>query len=376
MVMDSLKHWLALKRIEGIGNIGYRNLIDTLKNPQAVFNSPLNILAAIPGISKKNASAIKSFNDWDYVEMEFDKVRRSAATIVTYHDDSYPEALKQIYDFPPFLYVKGALRSDDVNIAVVGSRLASTYGKYTTERLCRDLAHHGVTVVSGLARGIDSAAHRGAIAGRGRTIAVLGCGLDVFYPPENEPLYGEIARNGAVISEFSFGTPPVSSNFPARNRIISGISLGVVVVEATDKSGSLITARIAAEQGREVYAVPGSIDSPGSRGTNKLLKEGAKLVENVDDILDEIRHVIKNGNHDADKGVDKIIETPSPSDKNFELTLDEKMILNGLSSIPVSIDAVIQSTGWNAGRALEVLMKLELKDIVTQLPGKRFKIKT
>ena len=173
-------------------------------------------------------------------------------------------------------------------MAIVGSRLASVYGRYVTEKISRELALKGITVVSGLARGIDAAAHRGALAGKGRTIAVLGCGLDVVYPPENEELAQAVAAHGALVTEFPFGTPPNAPNFPSRNRIISGLSLGVVVVEAGEKSGSLITARIAAEQGRSVFAVPGAIESAGSRGTNRLIKQGAKLIENVEDILEEI----------------------------------------------------------------------------------------
>jgi len=184
--------------------------------------------------------------------------------------------------------VRGSFLPEEIGVAIVGSRLASTYGKYITEKLGRELAMQGITVVSGLARGIDSAAHRGALAGKGRTIAVLGCGLDIVYPPENETLAAEIAAHGAIATEFPFGTPPNAPNFPARNRIISGISLGVVVVEAGEKSGSLITARIASEQGRSVFAVPGAIESAGSRGTNRLIKQGAKLIDSVEDILEEI----------------------------------------------------------------------------------------
>ena len=199
-----------------------------------------------------------------------------------------------IYDRPAFLYVRGNLNKDDINIAVVGSRQASTYGKYTTEKISRELALKGLTIVSGMARGLDSAAHRGALTAHGRTVAVLGSGLDVIYPPENKKLFADIIQNGAVISEFPLGTPPRSTNFPARNRIISGMSYGVVIVEAGEKSGSLITARLALEQGREVFAVPGSIDTAGSRGTNKLIKQGAKLIENVDDILEEILPQLEN----------------------------------------------------------------------------------
>ena len=196
--------------------------------------------------------------------------------------------LLNIYDRPVFFYVLGRLDKEDVPLAIVGSRNASTYGRYTTDRISRELALRGITIVSGMARGIDSCAHRGALAAKGRTIAVLGSGLDVIYPPENKKLFAAISSNGAVISEFPLGTQPLSYNFPARNRIISGLSYGVVVVEAGEKSGSLITAKLAMEQGREVFAIPGTIDSASSRGTNSLIKQGAKLIENIDDILEDI----------------------------------------------------------------------------------------
>ena len=288
MIDDDWKFWIALISVDGVGSVGFKNLVDAFGNPRNVFNASHQSLTVIPGIGRKTAANVKDFNGWQKAEEELKLLKSYDARLITYQDSLYPRGLLNIYDFPPFLYVKGSLKEDDVNIAVVGSRTASTYGKFSTERLCRELAINGITVVSGMARGIDSAAHKGALAGKGRTIAVLGCGLDTIYPPENKELYEEIVSKGAVITEYPFGTPPSGSNFPARNRIISGISLGVVVVEANEKSGSLITAKLALEQGREVFAVPGSIDSAGSRGTHKLIKQGAILIENVHDILDEI----------------------------------------------------------------------------------------
>lgn len=371
-----VQYWLALHRVEGIGNIGFKNLLDAFGKPEDVFKAPLSFLKAIPGIGKKGAAGIISFNDWQCVEEELKLAEKSNVKIITCHDKDYPAALLHIYDYPPILYVKGILKTDDVNIAVVGSRYASTYGKYSTEKLCRELAFHGVTVVSGMARGIDSAAHRGAIAGKGRTIAVLGCGLDVIYPPENEKLYQEISTHGAVITEFPFGTPPNAPNFPARNRIISGISLGVVVVEATDKSGSLITARIAAEQGREVFAVPGTIDSSGSKGTNKLIKEGAILVQSVQDILDEIAPQIRTDTSNmAVTCAKKDQNMPAAIDKqmvSINLNTNETQILSIISSKPVDVNNIITSTGWNTSDVLHILLQLELKGLITQLPGKFF----
>jgi DNA processing protein len=278
-----------------------------------------------------------------------------------------------IYDRPPYIYVRGNLNKDDINIAIVGSRAASTYGKYTTEKISRDLALKGLTIVSGMARGIDSAAHHGAIAAHGRTIAILGSGLDVIYPPENKKLYADIIQNGAVISEFPLGTPPRSTNFPARNRIISGMSYGVVIVEAGEKSGSLITARLALEQGREVFAVPGSIDSAGSRGTNKLIKQGAKLIENTDDILEEILPQIE-----------PITALNPPWASNSEdvakenaeiLNEIDQNIINFISKDRVHIDDLITSTGLSSAEILSALTTMELKGIVQQHPGKFFSLK-
>jgi len=225
MNLDDLKYWIALKSVSGIGNLTFRALLDNFGSPSLIFNTPVSKLTGINGITKKMAVAINNFSDWDKVNQNFELLNKNKITVITYQDDDYPEKLKNIYDLPPFLYVRGSLMKDDINIAIVGSRRATTYGKYTTERISRELA--------------------GALAARGRTIAVLGSGLDVIYPPENKILFAEIIENGAVISEFPMGTPPIAANFPSRNRIISGMSYGVLVVEAGEKSGSLITARLA-----------------------------------------------------------------------------------------------------------------------------------
>ena len=266
-------------------------------------------------------------------------------------------------------------------MAIVGSRLASVYGRYVTEKISRELALKGITVVSGLARGIDAAAHRGALAGKGRTIAVLGCGLDVVYPPENEELAQAVAAHGALVTEFPFGTPPNAPNFPSRNRIISGLSLGVVVVEAGEKSGSLITARIAAEQGRSVFAVPGAIEAAGSRGTNRLIKQGAKLIENVEDILEEIlpqaamppavrrmpsRHP-SAGWAPARSG---IIDSSPARREIAGLGDPEQKLLLLIPHDPVGIDQLITASGLTAQEVLNSLLVLELGGFIRQLPGK------
>ena len=376
MLNQNLKYWVALKWVEGVGNVGFKALLEAFGTPQKVFEAPLSMIKAVPGIGDKTAPQIKAFKDWKKVEKELECADRTCVSIVTSQDPLYPSQLLSTYDYPAFLYVKGHLKEDDVNVAVVGSRTASTYGKFTTERLCRELVLRGITVISGLARGIDSAAHRGALSGKGRTIAVLGCGLDVVYPPENEKLFTEISLQGALISEFPFGTPPNAPNFPARNRIISGISLGVVVVEASEKSGSLITARIALEQGREVFAVPGSIDSSGSRGTNKLIKQGAKLIENVEDILEEILpqvtrapKVVKPDQRQKQPDDQQKILTSSP---DLVLKETEKTVWQVLSQKPVHIDQIITSTGLTAHEVLVILLNLELQGLIEQKPGKTY----
>ena len=381
MIANDRKYWIALKSIDGVGSVGFKNLVDACGHPRNVFNASLQTLTVIPGIGPKTAANVKDFKGWHKIEEELDLLKNYDARLITYRDSLYPRGLLNIHDFPPFLYVKGSLKENDVNIAVVGSRMASTYGKFSTERLCRELATNGITVVSGMARGIDSAAHKGALAGKGRTIAVLGCGLDTVYPPENQELYEEIVSKGAVITEYPFGTPPSGSNFPARNRIISGISLGVVVVEANEKSGSLITAKLALEQGREVFAVPGSIDSAGSRGTHKLIKQGAKLIENVYDILDEILPQVEMRSK-VHPQEESIVTQDSGEEKRPEqrtvinrLTDTEESILKSISSKALDVDGIITSTGLKPGDVLNILLTLELRGIIKQLPGKKFMVK-
>ncbi len=383
MTDHDLKYWLALKWVEGVGNLGFIALVDSFGSPEAAFNAAAGDLKEVAGIGQKTAAAIKSFSQWKQVEKELESLRGHQASIVTYHDPLYPKNLLNIYDYPPLLYVKGEFLHDEVIVAVVGSRIASPYGKFSTERLCRELAAKGITVASGLARGIDAAAHQGSLAGRGRTIAVLGCGIDIVYPPENKELFKMIPAQGAIITEYPFGTPPSGANFPARNRIISGLSLGVVVVEATDKSGSLITARMALEQGREVFAVPGSIDAVGSKGTNRLIKQGAKLIENADDIIEEIlpqtgRNMEslnpkeKSPRKPNGEGMETNASATKGGESTGELNEGERKILGHITSAPIDIDTLIAVTGERAGEILNTLLLLELKGIISQLPGKTF----
>jgi len=382
MDQESLKYWIALRAVEEVGCVGFRTLLQAFSSPRAVFSATAQTLQVIPGIGPKTADHIRSFSDWGMAEREIERARELEVAIVTCEDAIYPRNLLNIYDYPPLLYVQGSLCPEEICVAVVGSRLASVYGRYTTEKISRELALQGITVVSGLARGIDAAAHRGALAGKGRTIAVLGCGLDIVYPPENEGLAGAVVAHGALITEFPFGTPPNAPNFPSRNRIISGISLGVVVVEAGEKSGSLITARIAAEQGRSVFAVPGEIGAAGSRGTHRLIKQGAMLIENVEDILDEILpQAGRSPSASNEPSVSSRLDAPAPDPEKTTaparveiagLGNQEKRLLSLIPSRPVDIDTLITSSGLTAQEVLNALLILELRGLIRQMPGKQF----
>lgn len=282
-------------------------------------------------------------------------------------DDGYPVWLRAISSPPDVLYCDGRIEPRDRQaIAIVGSRQATPYGLRMTETLARELSGAGFTIVSGLARGIDAAAHRAALEAGGRTIAVLGCGLDITYPPEHGRLREEVAANGAVVTEFPAGTPPKPSHFPQRNRIISGLSLGVVVVEAAEDSGSLITARFALEQGREVFAVPGSIDAPLSRGPHGLIKQGAKLVETVDDIVEDLLPQLETtGILKRRPGLPKAGELPN-------LSPEERLLIDQMSREPLHLDDLTERSGLTPAGVAGILLGLELKAVVRQLPGQRY----
>ncbi len=383
MDQESLKYWIALRAVEEVGCVAFRTLLQAFSSPRAVFSATAQTLQVIPGIGPKTADHIRSFSNWKMAEREIERAAELGVDIVTCDNPLYPPNLLNIYDYPPFLYVKGSLCTAEIFVAVVGSRLASVYGRYTTEKISRELALKGITIVSGLARGIDAAAHRGALAGKGRTIAVLGCGLDIVYPPENEELAATVALNGALVSEFPFGTPPNAPNFPSRNRLISGISLGVVIVEAGEKSGSLITARIAAEQGRSVFAVPGEIGAAGSRGTHRLIKQGAMLIENVEDILEEILPQVGNPPVVFVETSTALPPEALIPDRESPLTPilrgdvaglgdKENKLMSLITFHPVNIDTLISSSGFTAQEVLNALLILELGGHIRQMPGKQF----
>jgi DNA processing protein len=366
--MDSLLPWFYLKSVPGIGNHLYKRLIDRFNSPEAVFRSSPQQLLEVEGISARQAAAIVDCKPVDRIKAELDQVNQKGYKIITLNNPAYPVLLREIPDPPPLLYVCGTLDGLEKNIAVVGSRNATAYGITATQRLCADLAAFNMTIVSGMAIGIDTAAHQGALAAKGKTIAVLGSGFNNIYPSENLYLFRRITEEGAVISEFMLDTEPEAHNFPIRNRIISGMSMGTVVVEATRKSGSLITARLAAEQNREVFAVPGSIQSFKSAGAHTLIKQGAKLVENAQDVLEELAAFINapHRSEDRDPGDNAAVIPMLPS--------DELAVYKVLSPYPEHIDTIVRKTRIEPGKLLGLLLQLELKGMVHQLPGKLFAI--
>jgi DNA processing protein len=364
--MDKLLPWFALKSIVGIGNHTFKRLIVHFKSPDKIFQASTADILQVEGVTRRQATAIKTQKISEDVKKELDLVKKKHYEIVTFSDSDYPVLLREIPDPPPFLYVYGHIVSDSKNIAVVGSRNATGYGIASTRRLCEHLANLKITIVSGMAKGIDTAAHEGALMGKGKTVAVLGSGLEKIYPSENRRLFHQISKQGAVISEFPLLTEPEGPNFPRRNRIISGMSLGAVIVEATKKSGSLITARLAAEQGREVFAVPGSIQSFKSTGTHGLIKQGAKLVEHARDIIQELTPFI-----DTRVAIDPD-EQGNQNSPPAGLSPEAARVFQALEPYPVHIDDLVYKVSMEPGKLLSVLLELELKGMVHQAPGKLF----
>jgi DNA processing protein len=360
---EEVFYWLALSLTPGIGSTLMRRLLDRFNTPEAVFHAPMKELSKIEGLGEKVVQEIRKGPLEKVVERELSLLREVGGRVITLKDEEYPKRLKDIYDPPALLYVRGALKKEDeFAISIVGSRKTTPYGRWFTEKVSQELARHGVTIVSGMARGIDSLAHWGAISGGGRTIAVLGCGVDVIYPSENRNLFAKMIDHGAILSEFPMGSPPEGGHFPRRNRIISGLSLGVVVVQASEKSGSLITAGYALEQGREVFAVPGNVGTESSRGTHRLIKEGAKLVESSEDILEEILPQWRGERETTPK-----VEIPRP-----DLTEEEKVLYELLSETPLHIDVMIRESRMDPGKVSSLLLNLELKGMISQWPGKCF----
>lgn len=358
-----LRAFLTLMSIPSVGQTRMRSLIDAFGSPTNVLNADPKALVRLPNISETLARQIATERDPRWVDKQLKLMDSLGVQVVSLWDDGYPARLRTIYDPPPLLFIRGDVaRCDDFSIAIVGTRKATHYGRQIAQMLSGELVLRGITVVSGLARGIDTIAHKSALANGGPTVAVLGCGLDVVYPPENRKLYQEVESNGAIMSEFAMGTRPDPGNFPSRNRIISGMSQGVVVVEAGERSGALLTANLAVDQGREVFAVPGNINNPMSQGPNNLIKIGAKIVTDIDDIINELRHVPQSF---AQRQKLEQRETPPLSEA-------ETHIYKALSTEPKHIDVLSEELDKTSAELLGHLLQMELKGAVLQLPGKLF----
>ncbi|MBL7068430.1 MAG: DNA-protecting protein DprA [Candidatus Omnitrophica bacterium] len=361
---------LILLNMAGIGSVRLNKLISFFGSIENTLKASQADLERLNDIGPKLARKISRIRYKEGLKKEEGLIGKNRAAVLALFDDAYPENLKNIYDPPLLLYVKGdILPEDKIAVSIVGSRKASLYGINICQEISQQLAGFGVAVISGLARGIDSAAHRGALKSGGRTLAVLGNGLDSLYPRENRRLAEEIARSGALISEFPMEMPPMRQNFPIRNRIISGLSLGVVVVEAARKSGALITAACALDQGREVFAVPGKAGTATAMGTHGLIKEGARLAESADDIIDELNL--------APIGLDNTRRTTSgrgmgDNINRRSLTNPQKKIYNILSDEPIHVDDLIDKSTFPAVEVTRLLLELEIKKLVRELPGKNF----
>ena len=363
--MGQIENLILLNTVEEFGFKKLEGLLKAFRNTSGILKAGRSELLAGGGIDKKLAEKITHLDDKRLLK-EMRLMHKRGARAVSIFDKEYPENLKNIYSPPVLLYVRGEIKPEDFNaVAIVGSRRPSHYGISTCERLASQLASMGITVISGLARGIDTTAHRGAVK-TGRTIAVLGSGLDYIYPAENKKLAGEISEKGAVISEFPMDTPPNRRNFPRRNRMISGLSLGVLVVEASEKSGSLITANFALEENRELFAIPGQVNSETSVGSNSLIKQGAKLVEKPEDVITEIENNLRFAalqKHGQDRST-------TPADK--ALSDEEKNVKRFLSHEPVYIDELAKKSNMSVSKISALLLALELKNVIKELPGKNF----
>jgi DNA processing protein len=372
-------YWLGLRRIHGVGPRIARLLLERFGSADRIFAASEADLTET-GIPRPTARNIREFQDFAPIERELCELPRVGARLIKWNEPEYPANLRHIADPPPYFFQRGSLTLTDAKyVAVVGARAASDAGRRMAQRMGMELAAKGFTVVSGLARGIDSEAHQGALDGNGRTVAVLGCGVDIVYPPENRKLAEAMLESGsALISELPLGTPPLAENFPPRNRLISGLCLGVIVVEAAEKSGSLITARLALEQDRQVFAVPGSPLTGKTRGSNRLIREGARLVECVEDVIEELApQFVVDATRPAAVDEKSTGRQPGDLDENlFESeSTDAKMILSCLKDANrLHVDSIIEESGLSTQIVLKLLLDLELKGIVTQHPGKLFSL--
>lgn len=364
--MNNLDALLILNAIPGLGPKRIRALIEHFGSAEKVLSVSQEDLLNTGDLPEHAVLNLVHFSRDQFLGHEYDLLKSRGISVVTMDDQRYPQHLREISTGPVLLYVKGKSEVlKEPAIAIVGSRRASLYGLGVARRFAVELCEAGLSVISGLARGIDTAAHQGALQAQGVTIAVLGCGLDHMYPAENEDLAERIAQDGAIISEFPMETLPVSFNFPRRNRIISGLSHGVVVVEAALKSGALITSDFALEQGREVYAVPGQLGEPASQGANRLIQQGAKLVLSSDDILEDLAPVLKEFRPKKQEP-DQDVRTDNT------LSVEEQNMCQSFNDEPVHIDELADKAGLSVSQAALTLFKLELKRLVRQLPGQKF----
>lgn len=355
---SELKYWVGFTLIPGVGRARMALLEQAFGALAKAWEAPAEALQRAQMDRRTISSILRHRTSLD-LDAQMEKLSALQVRPLTWNDPHYPELLRQIYDYPAVLYVRGELRPEDgTAVAVVGTRKASAYGREATDHIVRGLAHNKVTIVSGLARGIDTTAHKAALEAGGRTIAVLACGLDMVYPSDNLGLAREILKRGALVSEHPLGVKPEASHFPRRNRIMSGLSLGVLVAEAGEESGAHITARFALEQDREVFAIPGSIFSPGSRGANRWIQEGAKLVTRTEDILEELNVAVI--------GQQTELKSLLPA------TPIEHQLLQHLSRDPTHIDLVVRHSGLPITDVSSALAMMELKGLVRQVGGMNF----
>jgi len=364
--MDSRDALVALNMIDHVGPIRARQLLEHFGDASAVLGASRHQLLHVKGIGDETAESIANWEKSVDLNGELKRIADFGCRIVSQADPEYPELLRQIYDPPLVLYVKGTLSAKDKNsVAIVGSRMTTHYGVESARRLGYQLAYLGVTIVSGGARGIDTAAHQGALTGKGRTVVVLGTGINLVFPPENIELFERIAANGAIITQFPFNRPADKQTFPIRNRIVAGMTLGTLVVEANLTSGALITANFAIEYGRQVFAVPGQINSPRSKGCHDLIKKGAKLCESAEDILSEFEYLFPATNR-----------PPTPAETGIlpalELSTNEQQVYDCLDHQELNIDEVIRKAGLPSSAVSVALLSLEMKRLAKQLPGKLF----
>lgn len=364
--MEVRESLVALNMIEHVGPVRVRQLLEHFGDAPSILGASRQQLQRVKGIGEDTAAAIASWEKTIDLQAELKRISDFGCHILIQDDAEYPELLRQIYDPPVVLYVKGQVLAKDKNaVAMVGSRLTTHYGMEMARKLAYQLAYVGVTVVSGGARGIDTAAHQGALSGQGRTLVVLGTGINLVFPPENVELYERIASHGALLTQFPFNRQADKQSFPIRNRIVAGMTLGTVVVEANLTSGALITAHFATEYGRQVFAVPGRVDSPRSKGCHELIKRGAKLCEAAEDILSEFEYLFPAPNRPAAPNETGTLPA-------LELSENERKAFSALEKQEVSIEEVIVRSGLPASAVSVALLGLEMKRLVRQLPGKLF----